>query len=75
MGACIQPNSRIQFVRTPRHLWPFNSEFSAFWPPLGFCSLAATLRERFPLLRLSILDCRAPPRSLALAPAGPGPPS
>ena len=30
----------IVFVRTPRYIWPFNSETSAFWQPLGFMTLA-----------------------------------
>ena len=55
----LREDSHIQFIRTPRYLWPFNSAFSAFWPPLGFCSLAASLRAKLPYLRLSILDCPA----------------
>ena len=35
---------RVLFIRTPRHLWPFNSEASSFWPPLGFAQLAGVLR-------------------------------
>lgn len=36
---------KIRFIRTPRHLWPFNSEASSFWQPLGFAYLAAYVRE------------------------------
>ena len=57
MTASLRPDSFIQFIRTPRYLWPFNSAASAFWPPLGFCSLAAALRDKFPKLRVSVLDC------------------
>ena len=53
----LRPDSHVRFIRTPRYLWPFNSESSAFWPPLGFCSLAGALRDALPSLRLSILDC------------------
>jgi len=59
MGPILRQDSHVEFIRTPRYLWPFNSTFSAFWPPLGFCSLAASLRERCPHVRLSILDCPA----------------
>lgn len=55
----LAENGHVAFVRTPRYLWPFNSAASAFWPPLGFCSLAGAVRERFSALRLSILDCPA----------------
>ena len=55
----LRPDSHILFVRTPRYLWPFNSTFSAFWPPLGFCSMAGVLREQFPDLHVAILDCPA----------------
>ena len=34
----------ILFVRTPRYLWPYSSERSSFWPPLGLACLAAALR-------------------------------
>jgi len=57
LARSLRENSRILFVRTPRRLWPFNSSSSAFWPPLGFCALAAYLRERLPGLRLEIVDC------------------
>jgi len=49
----------LWFVKTPRYIWPFNSETSAFWQPLGFASMAAVLRERMPDLALRIIDCPA----------------
>ena len=48
---------KILFVRTPRFLWPFNSETSAFWPPLGFLSLAGRLRQSHPGWQIEIIDC------------------
>ena len=48
---------KIFFVRPPRHLWPFNSEHSAFWQPLAFAALAAYLRRSLPGLTLRIIDC------------------
>lgn len=47
------------FVRPPRPLWPFNSPASAFWPPLAFASLAASLRAEVPQVRVEILDAPA----------------
>jgi len=52
-------NELFLFVRPPRPLWPFNGPSSAFWPPLAFASLAATLRERVHDLRVEILDAPA----------------
>lgn len=52
-------NERFLFVRPPRPLWPFNGPCSAFWPPLGFASLAAALRERHRDLEVEILDAPA----------------
>jgi len=49
----------LWFVKTPRTIWPFNSETSAFWQPLGFASMAAVLRERMPDLAVRIVDCPA----------------
>jgi hypothetical protein len=48
---------KIVFIRTPRYLWPFNSEASAFWPPLGFLSLAGQLITSRPDWSVRILDC------------------
>jgi anaerobic magnesium-protoporphyrin IX monomethyl ester cyclase len=47
------------FVRPPRPLWPFNGPSSAFWPPLAFASLAASLRRELRDLRVEILDAPA----------------
>ncbi|MEW6357703.1 MAG: cobalamin-dependent protein [Planctomycetota bacterium] len=49
----------LWFVKTPRYIWPFNSETSAFWQPLGFAGMAAVLRERMPDLDVRIVDCPA----------------
>ena len=43
------------FVRPPRYSWPFNSESSSFWQPLGFISMAATLRDSG--FKVEVLDC------------------
>ena len=48
---------KVVFVRTPRYVWPFNSETSAFWQPLGFMSLAAQLEAFSPDWSARILDC------------------
>ncbi len=36
---------RILLLRPPRYVWPFNSETSAFWQPLGLLCLAAAVRQ------------------------------
>ena len=46
---------KILFVRPPRYMWPFNSESSSFWQPLGFASMAAVLREND--FYVEIIDC------------------
>lgn len=48
---------KIVFVRTPRYVWPFNSETSAFWQPLGFMSLAGQLEGSRPDWSIKIIDC------------------
>lgn len=48
---------KIVFVRTPRYVWPFNSETSAFWQPLGFMSLAGQLKASRPDWPVRIIDC------------------
>lgn len=48
---------KITFVRVPRYVWPFNSETSAFWQPLGFMSLAGELAARRRDWRVRIIDC------------------
>jgi len=47
----------VTFVRTPRYIWPFNSETSAFWQPLGLMSLAGQVEATFPDWRVRIIDC------------------
>ena len=39
---------RVILLRPPRYVWPFNSETSAFWQPLGLLCLAAAARKRLP---------------------------
>ncbi len=46
---------KILMVRPPRYLWPWNSESSSFWQPLGFASMAAVLRANG--FDVGILDC------------------
>ena len=48
---------KVVFIRTPRYVWPFNSETSAFWQPLGFMSLAAQLDASHPDWCTKIIDC------------------
>lgn len=48
---------KVVFVRTPRYAWPFNSETSAFWQPLGFMSLAGQLESSRPDFSIDIIDC------------------
>ncbi len=48
---------KVTFVRTPRYVWPFNSETSAFWQPLGFMSLAAQLETSRSNWTVKIIDC------------------
>ena len=50
---------KVLFVRTPRYVWPFNSETSAFWQPLGFMSLAGQLEATCPNISVKIIDCAA----------------
>lgn len=52
-------NELFLFVRPPRPLWPFNSPASAFWPPLAFASMAASLRRDIRDLRVEIIDAPA----------------
>lgn len=46
---------KILFVRPPRYMWPFNSESSSFWQPLGYLSMASVLKENG--FDVEILDC------------------
>lgn len=50
---------KVLLVRTPRYVWPFNSETSAFWQPLGFMSLAGRLETARPDFSIKIIDCAA----------------
>lgn len=48
---------RIVLLRPPRYLWPFNSETSAFWQPLGLLCLAAAVRRDLPSAQVEVWDC------------------
>jgi len=48
---------KVAFIRTPRYVWPFNSETSAFWQPLGFMSLAGQMEISYPDWSAQIVDC------------------
>ncbi len=50
---------KVFFIKAPRRLWPFHSERSGVWQPLGFASMAAVLRRELPGLALRIVDCPA----------------
>jgi len=50
---------KVLFLRTPRYVWPFNSETSAFWQPLAFMSLAGQLEAACPNISFKIIDCAA----------------
>jgi len=47
---------RIVLLRPPRYVWPFNSETSAFWQPLGLACLAAAVRSKLPEASVEIWD-------------------
>ena len=47
----------VLLLRPPRYVWPFNSETSAFWQPLGLLCLAAAARERIAGLDVQVWDC------------------
>jgi len=50
---------RIVLLRPPRYVWPFNSETSAFWQPMGLLSLAAAVRRDIPQAEIQVWDCPA----------------
>ena len=50
---------RILLLRPPRYVWPFNSETSAFWQPLGLACVAAAVRRDLPDARVAIWDAPA----------------
>ena len=47
---------RVVLLRPPRHVWPFNSETSAFWQPLGLLCLAAMVRRELPDVEVEVWD-------------------
>ena len=51
-----EPTLRVVLLRSPRHVWPFNSETSAFWQPLGLLCLAAAVRRDLPDVRVEVWD-------------------
>jgi len=48
---------RVLLLRPPRYVWPFNSETSAFWQPLGLLCLAAAVRRDLPDVEIEVWDC------------------
>ncbi len=48
---------KVVLIKTPRYVWPFNSETSAFWQPLGLMSLAGQLESSYPDWSIKIIDC------------------
>jgi anaerobic magnesium-protoporphyrin IX monomethyl ester cyclase len=47
---------RVLLLRPPRYVWPFNSETSAFWQPLGLLCLAAAVRRALPDVQIEVWD-------------------
>ncbi|MBM4017965.1 MAG: B12-binding domain-containing radical SAM protein [Planctomycetes bacterium] len=47
---------RVLLLRPPRYVWPFNSETSAFWQPLGLLAVAAAARRELPDARVAVWD-------------------
>jgi len=47
---------RVLLLRPPRYLWPFNSETSAFWQPLGLLCVAAAARRDLPGIEVRVWD-------------------
>ena len=47
---------RVLLLRPPRYVWPFNSETSAFWQPLGLLCLAAFVRRELPGVEVAVWD-------------------
>jgi anaerobic magnesium-protoporphyrin IX monomethyl ester cyclase len=47
----------VLLLRPPRYLWPFNSDASAFWPPLGLLCVAAAVRRERPDVQVEVWDC------------------
>jgi anaerobic magnesium-protoporphyrin IX monomethyl ester cyclase len=46
----------VVLLRPPRYVWPFNSETSAFWQPLGLLCLGACVRRELPDVRVEVWD-------------------
>ena len=47
---------RVLLLRPPRYVWPFNSETSAFWQPLGLLCLAGAVRRQLPDVQIEVWD-------------------
>ena len=47
---------RVVLLRPPRYVWPFNSETSAFWQPLGLLCLAGAVRRELPQVEIHVWD-------------------
>jgi anaerobic magnesium-protoporphyrin IX monomethyl ester cyclase len=47
---------RVLLLRPPRYVWPFNSETSAFWQPLGLLCLAAAVRRELGDVAVEVWD-------------------
>ncbi len=47
---------RVVLLRPPRYVWPFNSERSAFWQPLGLLCLGAAVRKDLPEVDVEVID-------------------
>ena len=47
---------RVLLLRPPRYLWPFNSETSAFWQPLGLLCLAGAVRRELGGVEVAVWD-------------------
>ena len=47
---------RVVLLRPPRYVWPFNSETSAFWQPLGLLCLAAAVRRELGGVEVEVWD-------------------
>jgi anaerobic magnesium-protoporphyrin IX monomethyl ester cyclase len=47
---------RVVLLRPPRYVWPFNSETSAFWQPLGLLAVAAAVRGELPEAEIEVWD-------------------
>jgi len=50
---------RVLLLRPPRYVWPFNSETSAFWQPLGLLCLAAAVRRDVSGVEVEVWDAPA----------------